>query len=227
MGANKAAFLDRDGTIVVGLDHIRSADELRFINGSGEALKLFGAAGYLLVIVSNQGGVALGAFSRRDLQEMDVRLREMVSDLGLKLAGTYYCTDRPDSGCSCRKPEPGLALAAAEELDIDLSSSWVIGDKTSDVMLGSNIGCRSALVLTGKAGNDGRFEVEADLTGADLLECARIITGTECARSRQRARPDAQSADASPAGTTDSPRATVTREIPTRSQSPRPGPAGK
>jgi D-glycero-D-manno-heptose 1,7-bisphosphate phosphatase len=184
MGANKAAFLDRDGTIVVGLDQIRSADELRFINGSGEALKLFGAAGYLLVIVSNQGGVALGAFSRRDLQEMDVRLREMVSGLGLELAGTYYCTDRPDSACSCRKPEPGLALAAAEELDIDISSSWVIGDKTSDVMLGRNIGCRSALVLTGKAGNDGRFEVEADLTGADLLECARIITTTECAQLR-------------------------------------------
>jgi len=181
MGANKAVFLDRDGTIVVGLDHIRSADELRFINGAAEALKLFGAAGYLLVIVSNQGGMALGEFTRRDLEQMDVRLREMVSEEGLHLAGSYYCTDRPDSGCSCRKPEPALALTAVDELDIDIPSSWVIGDKTSDVMLGRNIGCRSALVLTGMAGNDGRFDVEPDLTAEDLLECARIITNKECA----------------------------------------------
>ena len=181
MGANKAVLLDRDGTIVVsGTDHVRSADELRFINDAGEALVLFFQAGYLLVVISNQGGVGLGEFSKGDLEEMDVRLREMVSALGVELAGTYYCTDRPDSGCNCRKPEPALALAAAEELDIDLSSSWVIGDKTSDVMLGRNIGSRAALVLTGMAGNDGRFEVDADLVGSDLLDCARYITGTAC-----------------------------------------------
>ena len=184
MGAKKAVLLDRDGTIVVGPDHIRSADELRFINGAPEALKLFGAAGYLLVIVSNQGGMALGEFTRRDLEQMDVRLREMVAEEGLELAGTYYCTDRPDSGCNCRKPEPALALAAADELDIDIPSSWVIGDKTSDAMLGRNIGCRSALVLTGMAGNDGRFDVEPDLTAEDLLECARIITDPDCFQSR-------------------------------------------
>jgi len=183
MGANKAVFLDRDGTIVTGIENVRSADELRFINGAQEALQILAGAGYLLVLVSNQGGVGLGVFSMEDLEGMDARLREMVSALGLELAGTYYCTDKPESDCSCRKPEPALALAAADELDIDLPSSLVIGDKTSDVMLGRNIGCHAALVLTGKAGTDGRFEVEPDLIGADLLDCARTITGTVCARS--------------------------------------------
>ena len=127
--------------------------------------------------------MGLGVFSMEDLEGMDARLREMVSALGLELAGTYYCTDKPESDCSCRKPEPALALAAADDLDIDLPSSWVIGDKTSDVMLGRNIGCHAALVLTGKAGNDGRFDVEPDLIGADLLDCARAIAGRVGARS--------------------------------------------
>ncbi|HEY5502109.1 MAG TPA: HAD-IIIA family hydrolase, partial [Candidatus Anoxymicrobiaceae bacterium] len=104
MGANKAVFLDRDGTIVTGIENVRSADELRFINGAQEALQILAGAGYLLVLVSNQGGVGLGVFSMEDLEGMDARLREMVSALGLELAGTYYCTDKPESDCSCRKP---------------------------------------------------------------------------------------------------------------------------
>lgn len=180
MGANRAVFLDRDGTIVTGVENVRTAGELLFINGAAEALAILARAGYLLVVVSNQGGVGLGIFSMEDLEGMDEHLREMVSGLGLELAGTYYCTDRPDSGCTCRKPEPALALAAADELDIDVPASWVIGDKTSDVMLGKNLGCRTALVLTGKAGADRRFEVEPDLVGADLLDCARAIAGVEC-----------------------------------------------
>ena len=180
MGDNRAIFMDRDGTMVVDRNHALAAEDLEFINGAAEALAVFASAGFLLVVVSNQGGVGLGLFSLEDLQGMDERLREMVSEAGVELAGTYYCTDKPGADCDCRKPEPALALAAADDLDIDIGGSWVVGDKTSDVMLGRNIGCRSALVLTGKAGNDGRFEVEPDLVAADLLDCARAITGAVC-----------------------------------------------
>lgn len=172
---DKAVLLDRDGTVVVDKEYGSDPGVLELVPGGCEALKTLSESGYALVIVSNQGGAGMGLFTESDVLAFDGRLREMLAACGVQLAGSYYCLHDPESGCGCRKPETALALRAARELDLDLRRSWIIGDKTSDVMLAKNIGSRSVLVLTGKGSRDGRFEVEPDYTAADLLEAARII----------------------------------------------------
>lgn len=171
----KAVFLDRDGTVVVDKDYTSDPDMLEFVPGACEALNIMARLGYLLVLISNQGGVGNGFFSVEDLEAMDERLREMVSGCGVNLAGTYYCIDPTNANCTCRKPETGLVDRAKADLRLDLARSWMIGDKTSDVMLARNTGTRSILVLTGKAGTDGRFVVEPDHKATDILDAARII----------------------------------------------------
>jgi D,D-heptose 1,7-bisphosphate phosphatase len=173
---NKAVFLDRDGTIIVDKGYLSDPEGVELIPGAIDGLKMLSEADFLLVVVSNQSGVERGYFGAGDVEKVDARFKSILSDNGVNLAGTYYCIHGDDETCSCRKPEPMLALLAADEHDIDVGGSFVVGDKTSDVMLAKNLGCRSVLVMTGMAGSDGRFDADPDSMAADLLEAARVIT---------------------------------------------------
>jgi D-glycero-D-manno-heptose 1,7-bisphosphate phosphatase len=144
--ARRAVFLDRDGTInrpPDAGDQLRAAYEVELLAGAATAVAMFARAGYLCVVVSNQ---PVGETTDEDLAAVDARLRDLVAAGGAELNATYYCTHGPDDGCDCRKPEPGLLLRAARELEIDLSASWTVGDSQTDVEAGARAGCRTLRV---------------------------------------------------------------------------------
>jgi D,D-heptose 1,7-bisphosphate phosphatase len=121
-----------------------------------EGLKHLQEAGYLLVIVSNQAGVAYGYFTEAELLPVKTKLCELLMKYGINLSGFYYCPHHPEgitekytSVCKCRKPAPGLLFKAAKELNIDLSRSWMIGDILNDVEAGERAGCRTILIDNG------------------------------------------------------------------------------
>ena len=133
----KAAFLDRDGVLnhrIPGDTYVTTPDELEILPHVAEAAQRLRAAGYLLVVVTNQRGVARGLVSADDLEAIHEKLRGHFHAAGAPLAAIYVCPhERDEVGCACRKPKPGLLLRAAEELDLDLSASLLIGDSPSDL----------------------------------------------------------------------------------------------
>src|SRR5207248_4133814 len=153
-------------------------------NGVAEGLRLLQALGYRLVIVTNQSGIARGKYTEADMHRFNGHLLEQLRLEGVKIVGLYYCPYHPDGqgGYRCdselRKPAPGMLLQAARELDLDLSRSFAIGDKKSDVLAGQAAGCRTFLVQTGLAGQEEpELVVQPDWVVPDVLEAARIIQG--------------------------------------------------
>ena len=158
---NRAVFLDRDGTVNEEVGYLRDLGELKLIPGAAAAIRSLNAAGYKVVLVTNQSGVARGYFPESLVKDAHDLLVRMLADEDARLDGIYYCPHHPRAGtsqytreCDCRKPATGLLDRAAKDLDIDLRSSIMIGDKWSDVELGHRAGCRSVLVRTGFAHDD-------------------------------------------------------------------------
>jgi D-glycero-D-manno-heptose 1,7-bisphosphate phosphatase len=146
----RAVFLDRDGTLnrpPAPGDYLRRADEVELLGGAAAAVALLARAGYLCVLASNQRGVALGLMSDEELASVDARLRGLLAAGGAELSRSYYCTHGSGEGCGCRKPEPGLLLRAANELEIELGASWMVGDTPTDLEAGVRAGCRTLRVL--------------------------------------------------------------------------------
>ena len=152
----RAVFLDRDGTINVEKDYLYRVEDFEFIPGVPQALKKLQDAGFLLVVVTNQSGVARGYYT---LEDVELLHRHMCSELlryGVTLAGIYVCPHHPTEGnvpfrqkCLCRKGKPGMLIRAAEELNVDLRASYMVGDKLADLEAGYSAGCTSLLVRTG------------------------------------------------------------------------------
>jgi histidinol-phosphate phosphatase family protein len=155
MGA-RAVFLDKDGTLIEEVPYNVDPVRIRFAPGAVEGLRLLHGAGYLLIVISNQSGVARGYFSEAALEAVDVKLRSMFSEIGVSLAAFYYCPHHPDGvtllyaiRCSCRKPEPGMLIRAGREHDIDLERSWFVGDILNDAEAGNRAGCKTILIDNG------------------------------------------------------------------------------
>jgi D-glycero-D-manno-heptose 1,7-bisphosphate phosphatase len=170
MGKNKAVFFDRDGTINVEKNFLIDPLEFEFIAGVPEALKRLQEAGFLLVVVTNQSGIARGYFSLRQVNRLHDHMRRLLAGYGVGISAIYVCPHHPafaagDSGgeCECRKGKPGMLLQAARDLDIDLRKSYMIGDKKADIEAGLAAGCQSFLVKTGYG------EVWAELPGAEQV----------------------------------------------------------
>ena len=146
-----AVFLDRDGTLIAEVGYLGDPDGVALLPGVPDALRRLREAGYALVLVSNQAGVARGYFTEEDVLAVNGRLEEMLADEGLRLDGWEYCTHHPEvtGPCDCRKPAPGMLHRAARELDLDLARSWIVGDHPSDVEAGHRAGGRGILVLSG------------------------------------------------------------------------------
>lgn len=177
-------FLDKDGTMIVNVPYNVDPDRIEWAPGAVEGLRCLHAAGYRLIVITNQSGVARGYFTESDLVGVEDRLRTMMAAIGVPLAGFYYCPHHVEGtveeytiACDCRKPAPGLLLRAAREHNIDPRQSWFVGDILNDVEAGRRAGCQTILV-----NSDG--ETEWHLTPqrlphhitADLGEAARIIT---------------------------------------------------
>lgn len=152
-----AVFLDRDGTLNREVDYLSDPAEFELIPGVPAALRALSAAGYALVVVTNQSGVARGLLSLETLDAIHARMRRVLEAENVRLDGIESCPHHPAAGepplranCTCRKPAPGMLLKAAQDLDLDLARSWMVGDSLRDLQAGEAAGTRSILVRTGK-----------------------------------------------------------------------------
>ncbi|MEP7200547.1 MAG: D-glycero-beta-D-manno-heptose 1,7-bisphosphate 7-phosphatase [Chloroflexota bacterium] len=144
-----AIFLDRDGTINVEVHYLKHPDELRLIDGAADAIVQLRAAGFAIIVVTNQSGIARGYFSIDTLDAIHEKLRAELAAHGATLDGIYACHHHPADGCDCRKPQSSLYLQAAREHGLDLSRSVMIGDKDTDLLAAKNLSMPSILVRTG------------------------------------------------------------------------------
>jgi D-glycero-D-manno-heptose 1,7-bisphosphate phosphatase len=175
----RALFLDRDGTLNVEVNYLSRPEDLVLIDGAAEALAEARRLGWATVVITNQAGVGRGYFTADDLARVHAKLTAELAGRDVALDGIYACLHHPNDGCCCRKPEPGMILAAAAELHIDLTRSWMIGDRASDLEAGRRAGCRTALVLTGYGATTAAEGVPADLIAPDLPAVVRRILGLE------------------------------------------------
>ncbi len=175
MTLRPAAFIDRDGVINVERDHVWRAADFELLPGVPEALRRFAHHGFALVVVTNQAGIAKGRYTEADYQALTAHMCSLLATYGVSFAGVYHCphhaygsVERYRQVCDCRKPAPGMLLQAAQELQLDLSRSVMVGDKTSDTDAGRAAGVRSTvLVESGHALPDDAI-LHADHRCADL-----------------------------------------------------------
>ncbi len=169
----KAVFLDRDGTINKHVGFLRNAEEFELLPGVAEAIRRINNSGYLAIVITNQPVIARGEVSFTQLDEIHNKMETLLGLEGAYLDGIYFCPHHPHSGyegevkelkfdCECRKPKPGMLLKAAEDFNIDLSQSWMVGDGENDIRAGENAGCHTALIGTDDIGQEITADSLAD-----------------------------------------------------------------
>ncbi len=167
----KAAFLDRDGTLIEEVNFLSNVDDLRVFPFTFEALKLLKDAGFLIVVVTNQSGIGRGIY---DEAAMNAIHEEMQAQLDGMIDAFYFCPHLPCDGCSCRKPNLGMLEAAVRDFSIDLANSWMIGDKKIDVEAGKKAGSKTAMVMTGYGrGHADQLDSKPDVLAENLLDAVR------------------------------------------------------
>lgn len=147
MRLRRAIFLDRDGTLNFDSGYLHRIEDWRWLPGAVEGLRAFRQAGYLLVVTTNQSGIARGYYDESQLASLEEWVNTQLQELGCPIDAWFHCPHLPDSGCNCRKPEPGMILEAASLLKIDPAHSWMLGDRSSDVEAGLRAGCHAGLIL--------------------------------------------------------------------------------
>ena len=183
----RAVFIDRDGTISEEVGYLDHPSRFRLLPGAAEAVRLLNESGWLAIVVTNQAGVAYGYFPEEMIGAVHDRMKEELESAGARLDAIYYCAHHPTIGhppyrldCDCRKPKPGLIHRALGDFDIDLSQSWVIGDRYVDIELAANAGARSALVMTGYGRGEWEhqrdsWQTEPEIVSENLLEAVLRI----------------------------------------------------
>jgi D-glycero-D-manno-heptose 1,7-bisphosphate phosphatase len=186
MNLKRGVFLDRDGTIIQERGYLSDPAAIELIPGAARAIRLINRLGLPAAMVSNQSGVARGYFPASTVEEINRRLRLLLEQQGAFLDGIYFCPHLPDAGCACRKPEPGMLQRAAEELRIDLLSSYLAGDKAADIEAIRRVGGKGILVLTGygREEQEDKREAQPDFVAQDLLEAAYWILLQEGTKRR-------------------------------------------
>ncbi|PWV56754.1 HAD-IIIA family hydrolase [Chitinophaga sp. S165] len=179
----KAIFIDKDGTLIDNVPYNADPNKIVLASGAIEGLRLLQDEGYVLIVVSNQAGIAHGYFREIEMLPVIARLERLLYEHEIVLEGFYYCPHHPAGKivqyavtCECRKPLPGMLVQAAEELDLDLPGSWMIGDILNDVEAGNRAGCQSVLLNNG---NETVWEMNTLnkplYIAENLLEAARLI----------------------------------------------------
>jgi histidinol-phosphate phosphatase family protein len=181
-----AIFLDRDGTINEEIPYLTRPEQIRLIPGVAEAIRLLRGAGYRIAVITNQPVIARGDCTALQLLRIHDSMEMALSREGAFIDRIYYCPHHPDKGfegelpelkldCECRKPGDGMVRQAERELNLDLSASWLIGDRTGDIQTARNCGLRAVLLRTGIGGRDQRYDAAPDYVFDDLLAAARFI----------------------------------------------------
>ena len=164
--SRRAVFLDRDGTLNVNFGYVHRPKDWEWISGAVPALKALQDAGFALVIVTNQAGIARGYYPASAVEALHHWVQDELAAHGIGLSGIYYCPHHPDFGeirqCGCRKPQSGMLLQAASELALDLSQSWIIGDQMSDAAAGLHAGTK-AVVIGPQATDDIQLSLPIEL----------------------------------------------------------------
>lgn len=152
MPLHRAVFLDRDGTLNEECNYLHRPEDWRWLPGVVDGLVKLHQAEYLLVVITNQAGIARGYYTEEQMHALHTWVNVQLRQHGVSISGFYFCPHHPEftpGGCTCRKPSPLLLKKAAAELNIDLGKSWMVGDKLLDIQAGNAAGCRSILVRTG------------------------------------------------------------------------------
>jgi D-glycero-D-manno-heptose 1,7-bisphosphate phosphatase len=181
-----AVFLDRDGTINNDTHYPHRIEDLVILPGVIDALRTLAGFPVHVIAVTNQAGIALSLFTKDDMSRFNQTIRERVEDGGGRIDGFYYCPHREpkdlipgEEPCPCAKPAPGMLIEAAADFCVDLTRSYMVGDKTSDVEAGRAAGCKAILVLSGKAGQEkGALNVKPDLIVDNLASAIEEIVKT-------------------------------------------------
>lgn len=183
----KCVFIDRDGTINKYKGFIKGIDSIELENGVIEGIKHINKSKYLVIIITNQPVIARGEVTYEELDSFHKKIETLLGDDGAYYDDLFYCPHHPDKGfkgevkelkfdCDCRKPKIGLLLKAKEKYNIDLSSSYFIGDSTMDIQTGINAGMKTILVMTGNKGEDGKYSVSPDYVIENLSYIDKILT---------------------------------------------------
>ena len=180
----QAVFLDRDGVITQEPPYYAyQLSHLELILKSAEGIRLLNENGFLVVLVSNQSGIARGYYEEEDAARFNQALAQKLAEEGAHIDAIYICPHHPEAKiekyrleCDCRKPKPGMLKMAEEALEIDLKQSFMIGDKSIDVEAGKRAGCRTILVKTGYGHEEiQRSQIECGYIADDLYDAAKYI----------------------------------------------------
>jgi D,D-heptose 1,7-bisphosphate phosphatase len=169
-----AVFLDRDGTINKDVPYCSSPEEFELLLGVGEAIARLNKAGLVVVVITNQSGVARSYFTEGALQLIHQKMQEDLTRYQARVDAIYYCPHHPDEGCSCRKPEPDLIFQAAEDLNLDLKNSFFIGDSINDVEAGRRARCATVFIDQNQNGRTAT-NCRANYICRDLVEAVEWI----------------------------------------------------
>lgn len=170
-------FLDRDGTLIVERNYLSDPAQVELLPNVSAGLRAMREMGFGLIVVTNQAGIGRGYYMLQDMHACNARMIALLASESVKLDGIYFCPHAPDAGCNCRKPLPGMALAAARDHAIAFKQSIVIGDKECDIDLGKSIGARTILVRTGYGAREEAANIcTPDEVADDLLDAARILS---------------------------------------------------
>jgi D-glycero-D-manno-heptose 1,7-bisphosphate phosphatase len=181
----RAVFLDRDGVINVDRHYLHRIEDFAFIAGVPQALQRLQRAGWKLVVVTNQSGIARGLYTERDYQRLTQHMQALLAAAGVTLDAVLHCPHLPGGSvpayrieCDCRKPAPGMLLQAALELDLDLARSVIVGDKGSDLQAGRSAGLARCLLVRSGQAIDARDTALADAVHDDLAACVDELLGS-------------------------------------------------
>ncbi len=174
-----AIFLDRDGTINREIGYLSEPEQFELLPNALSGLKKMQDLGYRLVIVTNQGGIGLGYFTKEDFYRVNKKMLTEVSQAGITIDKIYFCPHSKAENCPCRKPEIGLILRAKEELNLDLSHSFFVGDSEIDIQTGARAGMKTILIQNELVPDVASLEIKPDFVARDLLEAAEVILNQE------------------------------------------------
>ena len=175
----KAVFIDRDGTICEEVNYLSRPENLRLFPFSAEAVKMLNDNDFLVVLITNQSGIARGFFDEKTLHEIHAKLKSELDESKAKLDAIYFCPHKPADNCFCRKPAIGMIQKAKQNFPFDLKNSWIIGDKAIDVETGFNAQIKTALVLTGYGKKEApTLKQKPDIIAENLLEAVKLMIST-------------------------------------------------
>ena len=183
---NRAIFLDRDGTLVHARHYPSRPEQLVLYNGVDTGLRALQQAGFQLIVITNQAGIARGYFGESELALMHAHVEHELAQRGVQVDGFYHCPHHPDGvvaglsfACECRKPQPGMLLRAAADHAIDLARSWFVGDILDDVEAGRRAGCRTVLVDLGTESLPSLPLRTPDAVARNTVHALNIIAAAE------------------------------------------------